>query len=176
MIRSLLIAAIALLPSLAHAADGFALADTAGDHLDVLLDGKIVASYMYAYDKSSKERLIATYKPFLHVFDAEGKAPITQGAGGKQFPHHRGIYIGWNKIAVTGAAKGYDRWHMTGGEIIHQKFENQSASADLATFTSITNWNDEKGQPFVVESRTLTFRKAPAPARVLIDFASSIVQ
>jgi len=174
MIRTFLIAALALIPAFARAADGFALADTPGEHLDVLLDGKTVASYMYAYDKSSKERLNATYKPFLHVFDAEGKAPITQGAGGKQFPHHRGIYIGWNKISVAGAAKGYDRWHMSGGEIVHQKFENQSANADMATFTSVTNWNDEKGQPFLVETRTMTFRKAPAPARVLIDFASSI--
>src|SRR5687768_14681114 len=84
----------------AFAAEGFSLADKPGEHLDVLLDGKIVARYMYAHDTSSKERQNQTYKPFLHVFDADGKEPITQGAGGKQFPHHRGIYAGWNKTNV----------------------------------------------------------------------------
>jgi hypothetical protein len=167
MTRIFLLTALALLPCLAQAADGFTLADRPGEHLDVLLDGKIVARYMYAYDKA---RLNETYKPYLHVFDAEGKAPITQGAGGKQFPHHRGIYIGWNKIAVAG--KTYDRWHMKGGEIVHQKFTGQKTSPDQATFTSQTHWNDEKGAPFLVEERTLTFRRAPAPGRVAIDFAS----
>ena len=78
---------------------GFAFDDKAGDHLDVLLDGKVVARYMYAHDTSTKERRAETYKPYLHVFDAEGKAPITKGPGGK-FTHHRGIFIGWKKIGV----------------------------------------------------------------------------
>ncbi|HSI33016.1 MAG TPA: DUF6807 family protein [Tepidisphaeraceae bacterium] len=160
---------LALIPSLAQAADGFALADKAGEHMDVLLDGKIVARYMYAYDK---QRLNETYKPYLHVFDADGKAPITQGAGGKQYPHHRGIYIGWNQISVGG--KKYDRWHMKGGEIAHQKFTEQSATADGATFTSQTHWNDDKGAPFLVEERTMTFKRAPAGGRITIDFASTL--
>ncbi len=65
---------------------GFAVRDQEGQHLDVLLEGKIVARYMYAHDTSSKERTAETYKPYLHVFDADGKAPITKGAGG-DFPH-----------------------------------------------------------------------------------------
>ena len=32
---------------------GFALQDKPGEYLDVLLDGKVVARYMYAYDKST---------------------------------------------------------------------------------------------------------------------------
>src|SRR5689334_24902832 len=93
------IAAIAMLFSTmsnaASAAEGqgFALKDSPGDHLDVLLDGKLVARYMYAHDTSSKERRTDTSKPFLHVFDADGKAPITNGPGSKQYPHHRGIFI-----------------------------------------------------------------------------------
>src|SRR5438045_577845 len=95
----------------ARAADGgFELKDTAGDHLDVLIDGKVVARYMYAHDASTKERRLETYKPYLHVMDAEGKEPITQGAGGKQFPHHRGIYIGWQQMNVGGTK--YNFWEM----------------------------------------------------------------
>jgi hypothetical protein len=149
----------------------FTLQDTPGQHMDVLQDGKIVGRYMYAYDKSSKEKLAETYKPYLHVFDAEGKAPITKGPGG-QFTHHRGIFIGWNKIAYNG--KSYDRWHMKDGEQVHQKFLKQEAGPTEATITSQVHWNDEKGAPFIIEERTMTFRKAPAPAHVLIDFASKI--
>ncbi len=88
---------------------GFSLSDDPGVAMDVLADGKVVARYIYAHDASTPERLLETYKPYLHVFDAEGKAPITKGAGGK-FTHHRGIFIGWSKLTVGG--KQYDRWHI----------------------------------------------------------------
>src|SRR5438876_264191 len=78
-------------------AGGFSFHDETGEHLDILRDGKIAGRYMYAYDKSTPERRLETYKPYLHVFDAEGKAPITKGPGGT-YTHHRGIYIGWNKL------------------------------------------------------------------------------
>ena len=155
-----------------HAAHAdFALKDTTGQYLDILQDNKIVGRYMYAYDKSTKEKQNETYKPYLHIFDAEGKAPITKGVGG-QFPHHRGIFIGWNKISFNG--KNYDRWHMSGGEQVHQKFTTQEADANGATITSLVHWNDEKGQPIVVEERTMSFRKAPAPAYALVDFTSKL--
>jgi len=151
---------------------GFTLEDKTGEYLDVLLDGRIVARYMYAYDKSTPERLHETYKPYLHVFDAEGKAPITKGPGGL-FTHHRGIFIGWNRIHFDG--KTYDRWHMTGGEIVHQKFLEREADSDQATFTSLTHWNDETGKPIVKEERMLTSRRAPAPFRLLIDFTAKLM-
>ncbi|MCX7049078.1 MAG: PmoA family protein [Candidatus Sumerlaeota bacterium] len=151
--------------------NGFSFNDKKGEYLDILLDGKIAARYMYAYDKSSSAKLNETYKPYLHVFDAEGKAPITKGPGG-QYTHHRGIFIGWNKIGFGG--KTYDRWHMKGGEIVHQKFLEQKASADQATIVSLTNWNDESGKPIIEEERTMTIRRAPAPGRILVDFSAKL--
>lgn len=157
------------LPSRAEAAAGFELSDGPDHALDVRCDGRLVARYMCAYDRSTPDRQNTTYKPYLHVFDAEGKAPITKGPGG-EYTHHRGIFIGWNKIAFNG--KSYDRWHMKGGEQVHQSFAKREANADQATFTSVVNWNDEQGRPILVENRTLTFRRAPAPAYALIDFES----
>jgi hypothetical protein len=152
----------------ARAAEGFSFKDEAGQYLDVLQDGRIVGRYMYAYDKA---KLNDTYKTYLHIFDAEGKAPITKGLGG-EFPHHRGIFAGWNKITFNG--KSYDRWHMKGGEQIHQKFTEQKADADGATFTSLIHWTDETGKAFIEEERTMAFRKPPQGAYVLVDFASKI--
>src|SRR5688500_12349546 len=148
-ILAALVGGLLLAPGIARAADGFELADTAGDHLDVKQGGKVGARYQYAHDTSTKERRNETYKPLLHVFDAAGEQPITNGSSGKQFPHHRGIYIGWNKISFNG--KSYDLWHMSKSEIVHQKFENQKADKDGASFTSVTHWNDESGKPILVE-------------------------
>src|SRR4051812_4660437 len=50
---------------------------TPGDHYDVLVDGKVATRYMYAHDTSTPERRAQTYKPYLHVFDEDGTAPIT---------------------------------------------------------------------------------------------------
>ena len=44
-----------------------------GRGTDVLIGGKVVARYMYAHDKSTPKRLDETYKPYLHIFDADGK-------------------------------------------------------------------------------------------------------
>ena len=155
----------------ARAEDGFALRDDPGKHLDVLLDGRIAARYMYAYDMSSKQRREETYKPYLHVFDAAGSEPITKGPG-FLYTHHRGIFIGWNKIHFNN--KTYDRWHMIGGEIVHQKFLAQKAGDDAASFTSLTHWNDPAGKPLLLEERTMTFHRGEAPVRLVIDFHTKL--
>jgi hypothetical protein len=161
----------------ADAADkGFSFKDDPGQHLDILLDGRLVARYMYAHDNSTKERREETYKPYLHVFDAEGKSPITKGPGGL-FPHHRGIFIGWNKMKFDGTS--IDRWHMKGGEIIHQKFLAKKATADEATFTSLIDWNEPwfnlpDGRPFLIEERTMTIRRGPDGGRLAIDFDTKL--
>jgi hypothetical protein len=162
-----------MLAPVARAGDGFALKDTPGQYLDVLLDGKIAARYMYGHDTSTKEKRLETYKPYLHVFDAEGKEPITQGAGGKQFPHHRGIYIGWQKIGFEG--KRYNLWEMASGDIVHEKFVKQNADGDSATFTSLTHWVlNQSNTTLVDEERTMTFHRAAAPGRLVIDFTSTL--
>jgi hypothetical protein len=155
----------------ATATKGFALKDQPGQHLDILLDGRLVGRYMYAYDKSSPAKLHETYKPYLHIFDAEGQSPITKGPGG-EFTHHRGIFIGWRKISFEG--QSYDRWHMIKGEIVHEKFLTRKAGPDEATITSLTHWNDAQGQPIVDEQRTMTFRRAEAPARLIVDFQAKL--
>jgi hypothetical protein len=154
----------------ADAADkGFSFQDTPGQHLDILLDGRLAARYMYAHDNSTPMLHEATYKPYLHVFDAEGKEPITKGPGGL-YTHHRGIFVGWNQIKFD--KKSIDRWHMKGGEIVHQKFLDKKANADEATFTSLADWNDSEGRPFLVEERTMTIRRGPDAGRLAIDFHS----
>ena len=152
--------------------NGFTLRDEPNQYIDILQDDTIVSRYMYAYDNSTKERLQQTYKPYLHVFNTEGTAPITKGAGG-HFTHHRGIFIGWNKIEHK--AQSYDRWHMTDGEIIHRKFAEKTATQDSAILISNTDWNDEKQQPILREDRHMTFSQpSEDDFRLQIDFQSKL--
>jgi hypothetical protein len=161
-----------LLPLLAAASPaGFSLKDEPGKHLDILVDGRVVGRYMYAWDKSTPQTLHETYKPYLHVFDAEGKGPITKGPGGG-FTHHRGIFVGWNRLGFGG--KTYDRWHMKGGEQVHQKFASLKADAAGASFTSVVHWNDEAGKPILEEERTMAFLPPPAGAYVLVDLSTTL--
>jgi len=162
-----------LLASHACAADaGFSLKENPGEALDIVRDGKVLARYMMAHDVSTPERRTETYKPFLHVFDDAGKEPITKGAGGS-FTHHRGIFIGWNKLIVGG--KTYDRWHMKDGEQVHESFSTRSAGADAASFTSQVRWQGEKSQGTVIEEeRTFTFRPGPGAAYAMIDVHSKL--
>jgi len=155
----------------AAAGEGFTFKDEAGKHMDVLQDGRIVARFMYEYDKSTPEKLHETYKPYMHIFDHEGKAPVTKGPGGK-FTHHRGIFIGYSRLAHGG--KRYDRWHMKGGEQVHQKFIEQKAGATEATLVSLVHWNDAEGKPIVEEERSFTFRAPPEGAYVMVDFVSKL--
>ena len=149
-----------------------AFQDKQGEYLDVLLNGKVVARYMYAHDKSTPKRLDETYKPYLHIFDADGKGPITKGVGG-EYTHHRGIFAGWMKITHNG--KTYDRWHMKGGEIVHQKFTEKKADKDGAVFTSLTHWNDADGKPILIEERTMALSPGRrAPARLIVDFTTKL--
>jgi hypothetical protein len=155
----------------ARADDGFALNDTKGDHLDVTAGGKIIARYMYAHDVSTPAKRLETYKPFLHVFDPSGTEPITKGAGG-DFTHHRGIFIGWMHITVNG--QSYDRWHMKGGDQIHQSFSGEKSGKDGASFVSHVNWMDMGDKPIIEEERTLSFLPPPAPAYAMIDMVSNL--
>ena len=171
-----LLAAVLCVLTLSHllraeeTAKGFSFQDTAGKYTDILLDGKIAARYMYEHDTSTPERVAATYKPYLHVFNAEGTEPITKGPGGL-FPHHRAIFIGWNKITFD--AKLYDLWHMKGTEIVHQKFLEQKPGADEATLTASINWIVEKDKAILEEERTFKFHRN-ALGRLVIDFSSKL--
>jgi hypothetical protein len=147
---------------------GFALQDQPGEHLELLLDGKPVARYMVAF---AADRLQDTYKPYLHMLDAEGQAPITKGPGGL-YPHHRGIFIGWTRLTLGG--KAYDLWGMGGGVQVHQAFRDQKAGPDQASFTSVVHWNAKGGEPLLEEERSFTFHRRPAPTLVLVDVVSKL--
>ena len=152
--------------------DVFAFQDTPGKHLDLLFDGRRVTRYMYEFDRSTKEKIFETYKPYHHVFDAAGKDVITKGAPGHD-PHHRGIYIGWGK--VTCGSKSYNFWSMGGKEAqVHRKFLTRTAGPVLARSAMLIEWIDRDGKTIVAERRETTCFRQPESAIVLMEFRTEI--
>ena len=145
--------------------------DKKGEYLDLLHKGRPVIRYMYANDKSTKERDHETYKAYHHVFAPDRKTFITKGAGGK-FTHHRGMYLGWAKLGHGG--KRYDHWHMKGVRMVHQKFEKIEGDDKKSTMVAILHWNDPKGNPILVEKRTFTVHFTDKDAYLLADFKSEL--
>jgi hypothetical protein len=159
-------------PGPAPSDKGFALKDTAGEYLDVYLDGRAIARYMYANDTSKPDRSEQTFKPYLHVFDAEGKQMITKGPGGL-YTHHRGIFFGWQRIGYDG--KTHNMWEMAGGNRqIHQKFTDQKTGPDQASFTSLVAWKLPGDKTLLEDERTFTFHRRPAPTLALVDFSTKV--
>ena len=140
--------------SLSIKGSGFELSEKPSEHLSIHWNGKIIGKYQVAFDSSSKERLHDTYKPFLQLLDPDTGQAITKGAGG-QFTHHRGIFLGWNKVE-TGKSS-YDFLHMLRCAQIHQTFTKTQVSAEEASFQSRIHWVSDNQKPVLTEERTMTF-------------------
>jgi len=145
--------------------------DRPEQYLDLCWENRPVLRYTYAYDASSQERLHQTYKPYYHVFDAAGEKPLTKGPGGL-YTHHRGIFIGWNKLKHGG--EEYDFWHMKGVTQRHQRTLHRSAGPVLARSKSLIHWNDPDGKPVIVEEREAILFRQAAPTILLLEFRTIV--
>jgi hypothetical protein len=163
---------------LARGAEPMRFEDTSGTYLDLLSEGTPLLRYMYAHDASTDQRRFETYKPFHHVYD--GELRLTNGPDGQseyvsnqiRYPHHRGIFIGWNKLTFDG--KRYDLWHMKNVEQVHQRFEQTITGLAQASCTSLIHWNDDKGKPIIAERRKVTVYRQATPTVVLLDFHTEL--
>jgi len=154
---------------------GFAWTDADGDKPMLTFEGKPVLEYVRPkFDPSQtppKKSAIAnpTIKVYHHLYDESGKVRLTNGPDG-QYPHHRGIYFGFNRISY-GDKQQADVWHCTKGESQqHAGFGKHEATDEFGKHTVKVSWNGQDGKPFASEERTLTVRNAKEGR--LIDFES----
>lgn len=168
--NSVLSISIMMAGVLLASADGFK--DTKGKYLDVMQEGKPLVRYMYEFDRSTPEKARETYKVYHHVMDSEGTGTITKGAGHK-FPHHRAIYIGWNKLSHNG--QGSDLWHMGGAAVQkHNKILAQEADKAKSVLSTQIDWFMKDGETQCIEEiRTVTVYHTD-DAHLLMDFESKL--
>ena len=139
---------------------------------DLAVDGKNLVRYMYApIDESNGTRRGETYKPYLHVYSPDGSKIITKGPGGL-FPHHRGIFYGFNRITY-GDGKKCDTWHCTGKTYTqHERFDMMESYADSGAIESIVDWHGQNGETFAIEERTM--KVGLVDGMTQIDFTSTL--
>jgi hypothetical protein len=124
-----------------------------GQAVDVLLDGKPVARLVHGDGQ---------IKPFLHIFGSGGELVTNpgldrEGNGAGLFNHHRGIFIGWNKISSE--LGKYDMWHKGGpgnGRYDIVKFEN-TTTKNSASIVAHIKWRatrkDASGSDVMLSER-----------------------
>lgn len=147
--------------------------NTEGKHSDLMHGDRPVLRYMYeAVDESgNKERRAETMKVYHHLYDPTGKVLLTKGPGGL-FPHHRGIFYGFNKITY-GDKQSADVWHCNGGESQqHQSFESDDVGPLFGRHCVTIGWHGKDKKVFATETRELTAYSLPGGT--LVEFASRL--
>jgi hypothetical protein len=154
----------------------FRFVEKPGEYVDLLFDDRPVLRYMNApRDGSSKEAHELTFKPYHHVFDPQtGQTLLTSGAGlaadkSLLFPHHRGLFYGWNRISYNGHQA--DTWHGRNGEYtLHREILLSETGPVYGRQRAKLSWHGRDGKPFADEIREVTAYNVPGGT--LIDFAS----
>lgn len=153
----------------------FAWKDEAGNFAELSFDGRPVIRYMYTtFDESTPEKRFQTYKIYHHMYDPSGKTLVTKGFEGQggDFPHHRGVFYGFNKISY-GDKKTADVWHCNGGEHQgHEKFVAQEAGPVLGRHLLEIGWYGKDKKKFATELREITIYNTPGGT--LLEFASRL--
>ncbi len=141
-----------------------------GSRVDVLKDASIVAALIYGEGQA---------KTYLHIYNEQGNQLTMSGmdADGEPlglFPHHRGIFIGWNRIYSDLGVD--DLWHMRqGGSLELAGYETEVASDGVKLDTTM-HWRsrhaDEDENLVIVENRRLTI--ARPDRRTVVDFDTTL--
>jgi hypothetical protein len=140
----------------------FAFEEKKGEYTDVLFGKRPVMRFVNK-PRDEKDHYL-TFKPFHQVFDpTEGKTLLSSGAHPNtkeyQFPHHRGLFFGFNKCSyeVDGKKLDADIWHGTKDVFsTTDKTVSSEAGAVFAKQTAAISWHGPDGKTFAEESRTVT--------------------
>ena len=135
-------------------------------------------------DDSTPERRYATMKAFHHVYTPDGGRLMTKGPNDGSFaklknyglfPHHRGLFFGFNKISYEkdGKPMQADVWHCNKGESqTHEKTIASSVGPVFGRHTNVIYWRGQDGEPFAHEIREMT--AYDIAGTTLIEFKSSL--
>jgi hypothetical protein len=157
----------------ASLAEQFAVEDQPGERMVLRgADGQPMLCYEYAHQLGDDGKVtFDTAKVFYHVLAPDGKTTLTKGPGGK-FPHHRGIFIGWNRITHDG--KRHDLWHVKNTTQKHVSFVKQEPADGQSTVVSRVDWIGKHGKVILEETRSATVHHDTGDAYAVIDFVSTL--
>lgn len=115
--------------------------DKPGRAITFRYDDRIQAQFIYGEGQ---------LKPYLAVFDRDGRRLTNPGIDAKgkprgRFPHHRGIFIGWNHIHSDLGRD--DLWHLRSGETMKLvSIETDEATSESAELEVLIHWNSAQAE------------------------------
>ena len=130
-----------------------------------------VIRYMFeSLDDATPQRRQQTYKTYHHVFSPNGKVLLTKGPGGL-YPHHRGIFYGFNRISYEGNSA--DTWHCRNGACQRQSSDPVNIAGQVfGRDINKISWHGKDGLLFADEIRQLTAYKVDG--NTLLEFESRL--
>lgn len=165
-------------PPLAEPSQGqFRFVEKPQETLDVIWkEGDAVRPVLqYVFRPHDPNDHYFTFKPFHHVYDpVQGATVLTSGAvkTAKEglFPHHRGLFFGYNRISY-GNGQTADIWHGTNGVFSqHERFLERTAGPVLSRHRARIGWYGRDGQMFAQEEREVSV--FAATGGTLIEWSS----
>ena len=146
--------------------------DGPGSRLNVRENGELLAAWSYGEGQ---------FKPYLHAFGSEGVRLTNSGLDkdGKKagtFGHHRGIYIGWNRIESELGRR--DLWHMKGTQMEVNQFTQLVTTSEHAVTEAHIVWraglSSSLAEDLLIdEHRTISFSR-PNGTDTQIDFSTRL--
>jgi hypothetical protein len=143
--------------------------DATGRKVEIQQDGKLVARFIYGEGQ---------IKPYLQLFGENGDS-LNEWGKEQKFPHHRGFYIGWNKIAYQPSATPdkkttVDLWHFNkGGSMNVTKLEKVEARPDSAVIVANIEWRgntkDASGDELLLTERRELVISKPDASQTQVD-------
>ncbi len=159
-------------------AGAWTVEDRANDELpgriiDIRHEGTRVAGFIYGEGQA---------KTYLSIYDSEGQRLSNPGLhpDGRtrgRFPHHRGLFIGWNQIRSDLGSD--DLWHLRHDErMALEAIKKQEATPDGVTLELLVHWysadrDDDLDGLLIAEHRTIQVSR-PA-GRTQVDQESRMV-
>jgi Methane oxygenase PmoA len=145
----------------------FEFKEEKGEYVDVMYGKRPVLRFVNKPRDANDHYL--TFKPFHQVFDPkEGKTLLSSGAHPNvpefKFPHHRGLFFGFNKISYEQNGKKLDAdiWHGTKDVFsTADKMVGTEAGPVFAKHTAAISWHGPDSNTFADELRTVTVYNVP---------------
>lgn len=118
-------------------------------------------------------------KTFLNVYGEDGELLTNPGLNKEgetvgRFPHHRGIFIGWNKIRSEWGVD--DLWHMGDGGSIELADYDATATNHGVELKTTMHWRSrhrDEDNLLIEEERTMTVTR-PGQHRTVVDFDTTL--
>jgi hypothetical protein len=179
---SLLVSGIVLILVLSAMAAGPSVTFKEGPYqVDVLMDGKLVTSYIHTPDPSRKMVAQGTLqtKPILYPLTSPSGTVLTRAypfedvpGEAKDHPHHQGLYltvdnVGPDKDGFWGNSK-----HPLPA-IKHVRISKMKGGNGAGTLTAVSHWVGKAGKPLLEEEREMVFRSLGAD-QTAIDFTINL--